>query len=300
MIIAGAGLAGLLAASQFPNAYIIDKSTDTILRYHKAVLRFRSSAIGDVLGIEFEPVTVYKSIYYKGKAYDKPSPAFMNLYSQKVSGAVIERSIRHLDTVQRWIAPLDFHESLIQRFRSRIHWGESLESVSRENETIISTIPLPSVLDILEIEHDKVFNFLPITVLRLKIPKAKVYQTIYYPDNATNIYRASITGDLLIIEAIGNEGVTDEELFEVLESFGIESIDSYDHGSQEFGKIKSIDPSWRRKMVYTLTKDYRIYSLGRFATWNNILLDHVLMDIYKIKKLIQMDSYQLKGFNHGL
>ena len=59
-------------------------------------------------------------------------------------------------------------------------------------------------------------------------------------------------------------------------------------------KIKTLvgeDEQKRRMVISKLTSNYNVYSLGRFATWRNILLDDVLNDIYQIKKLIESDSY---------
>jgi len=36
---------------------------------------------------------------------------------------------------------------------------------------------------------------------------------------------------------------------------------------------------------------YNVYSLGRYATWRNILLDDVYHDINVIKQLMDSDGY---------
>lgn len=53
MIILGAGLSGLIAGCMFPLAKIIEssKKEDYFSNSHKALLRFRTSAVGDALGI---------------------------------------------------------------------------------------------------------------------------------------------------------------------------------------------------------------------------------------------------------
>jgi hypothetical protein len=42
--------------------------------------------------------------------------------------------------------------------------------------------------------------------------------------------------------------------------------------------------------LFRLTHERNIYSLGRFATWRNILLDDVVDDIAAIKKLLKANS----------
>src|SRR5262245_20189064 len=59
MIIWGAGLAGLLAGTQFQTATIVEAGPEGMAN-HMAVLRFRTSAVGDATGIPFRKVKVYK------------------------------------------------------------------------------------------------------------------------------------------------------------------------------------------------------------------------------------------------
>ena len=65
-MIIGAGLAGLITAHVFPRHKIFEASPEPIEK-HKAVLRFRSDAIGRLTGIDFKPVTVRKEIFFDGK-----------------------------------------------------------------------------------------------------------------------------------------------------------------------------------------------------------------------------------------
>ena len=55
--IVGAGLAGLIAGSIFPRAQLFEAG-DESQSIHKAVLRFRTSAVGDATGVEFKKVNV--------------------------------------------------------------------------------------------------------------------------------------------------------------------------------------------------------------------------------------------------
>ena len=59
-------------------------------------------------------------------------------------------------------------------------------------------------------------------------------------------------------------------------------------------KITPIDEDTRRWVIETLSQKEEIYSLGRFATWRNILLDDVLKDLQVIKKLMNADLYSRK------
>jgi hypothetical protein len=43
--------------------------------------------------------------------------------------------------------------------------------------------------------------------------------------------------------------------------------------------------------MYEMTTRFGIYSLGRFATWRNILLDDVLNDIFRIREMMNGTDY---------
>jgi hypothetical protein len=57
----------------------------------------------------------------------------------------------------------------------------------------------------LGIETDLEFQRAPIHVARYRVPKCAVYQTVYFPRPETSVYRASITGDLLIVEHVASD-----------------------------------------------------------------------------------------------
>jgi hypothetical protein len=87
------------------------------------------------------------------------------------------------------------------------------------------------------------------------------------------------------------------DMTEVLDAFGlveddVEVIDA--NHKQSYGKIAPIDEPLRRFVVENLSQQHGVYSLGRFATWRNILLDDVLQDLNVIKKLVNADSYTRK------
>ena len=81
--IIGAGMAGLIAANMLRRHNpIILEAKDELPNNHSAVLRFRSSVVGDALGIEFKKVTVLKDVLTTGNAVSDA-----HLYSWKVGGA---------------------------------------------------------------------------------------------------------------------------------------------------------------------------------------------------------------------
>jgi len=290
-IIVGAGIAGLMAANIFQRAHVFESGPSNQVN-HKAVLRFRSSAVGDAMGIDFRKVAVHKGVWHEG-AFVQPNIQLANLYSKKVVGKLADRSIWKLEPVERFIAPEDFIFQLAERCRDRIDWNHPVNNFERK-DAVISTIPMNVAAKIIPdaAPQDFVppeFNYAPISVLRWHVPKADVFQTVYFPDPSTNLYRASITGDLLIAEFV--EGADDYDFFP---AFGLNKADCRAHDStrQRYGKISPIDEAWRRAFIFNATTKHQVYSLGRFAVWKNILADSVLHDIYVVKRLMESTSYE--------
>ena len=312
-VIIGCGLAGLIAANTvFQDAMIFEAQKENELKKHKGILRFRSSKIGDALGIPCKKVTVHKNIYSEGKLYDTCSIRLANLYSQKVLGGKIsDRSIWDLKTVERWIAPCDLQERLIERCYSRIYFNSPVDNFKQfENNTIISTMPLHVNCKLANINLDFKFKMFKIMVLEFEIPDCNVYQTIYFPDEflefpnyeeKSQIYRASITGNKMIIEAKALTAPSWTQIEIVLKAFGLDveeilNLQIIEKGFEESTqrKIENINDNVRRALIGKLTDDCNVFSLGRMSIWKNILLDDVMQDIYQIKKMIESDYYSMR------
>jgi hypothetical protein len=298
MIILGAGLSGLIAAALNPQAKVFEAASQDA-QSHRAVLRFRTSAVGDAVGIPFRKIRVNKGIWFEGQ-FCFPDIQLSNMYSYKVTGGYFDRSIWKVDAVDRFIAPEDFILRLIEQVGDRVSWNSPVTELP-EARPILSTIPMNRVLDLAKLETTDrpEFKFSPIRVQRFRIPRSDVFQTIYYPSPMTAAYRASITGDLLIVESVDDPAYDPVDMDEILRSFGIlighapiKAID-ITH-KQSYGKIAPIDEQFRRFVVEHLSQKHSIYSLGRFATWRNILLDDVLQDLNVIKKLMNADAYTRK------
>lgn len=297
MKILGAGLSGLIAAHAYPNAEVFEAGPQS-QNSHRAVLRFRTAAVGDAAGIEFRSVRVNKGIWFDG-GYVSPDIRLANLYSQKVAlGRLLDRSIWKIDPVERFIAPENFLERMIEQVKGRVHWNSPVNSVDElgVGGPVISTIPLPVLAKICHSEHllkGERFGHSRIEVIRFRVPDADVFQSVYFPSPETAVYRASITKDLLIVESVQDSPVK-PDLEEALRAFGlgkeqVGEIDSYQ--TQRYGKIVPIDESIRRNFIQSITRNFGIYSVGRFAVWKNLLLDDVLNDLAVVKRLINSDAY---------
>ncbi len=272
-IIIGAGLSGLIAACHIPDTPIHEAAPEAT--QHKALLRFRSEAVSAATGIPFREV-----------------------YAEKVLGVMAgDRSIWDLRETKRYIAPEDLHERLTHRHRSRIRFNTPLSHLNRgQGHAIISTVPLPTILAVcgLEAPKDMSFRASPIHVSRYRLRAGTdIHQTIYFPQANVLVYRASITGDLLIIERIAHQEDSGDNLGFVCAAFGIRAseVEPIEQVSQRYGKIVAVENNARRNLLHTLSVEFNVFSLGRFACWRNILLDDVIKDIGIVQRLIDASAY---------
>lgn len=294
-VIIGAGLAGLLAAHAWPNSRVLEvapRPTST----HQALLRFRTDAVARLTGIDFRKVRVHKAIWSEGR-YTPTTIRAANMYSAKVLGRLAgERSIWNLDPVDRYIAPNDFYDQLLAAVGDRIEWGAEAD-FRPIGAPYISTAPLPTVLASVGYEAQETFRRAAITVIKFDIEGADVFQTVYFPDAETPMYRASITGSTLIVEAMDTPVALHDWLprakILLQRAFGvrIEQMRYLSAVEQRYGKIVPLEDVARKRLLFALTQQHDIYSLGRFATWRNILLDDVVDDIAVIKRLLRSDTY---------
>lgn len=287
-MIVGAGLAGLIAAHALPRHSIVE-AQDEPTATHKALLRFRSAAVGELTGIEFKPVSVHKGIWFEG-GFQQPTIRAANFYSRKVLGQMLDRSIWKLEPSTRYVAPEDFYERLIDSVGHRISWGTKAD-YKAGGEPIISTAPMPIVLREVGIDLGETFHRAAIAVERFHVPRASIYQTVYFPTMEHSMYRASMTGDLLICEFAGEpRGPWMTELYD---AFALpDNVDQIESVTQNYGKIAPIDNGKRKAVIAQLTADHNVFSLGRFATWRNILLDDVVHDIAVVKRLLNATHYE--------
>lgn len=299
MIIFGAGMSGCLAALLNPQAIVYEAQKEPPIN-HNAVLRFRDDSVSKVTGIPFKKVKVYKSIFTEGK-HVQPSPKLCNLYSNKVIGKYLNRSIWNLDPVERYVAPQNFQEQLYDLVRDRVQLDTPVEDINQFEGINISTLPMPLLCKLADIDlkfqYPMVhFDYQSIHVFRFTIQsECNINQTIYYPIlRETNVYRATITGDQLIIESKANDLYDYDEKI-IIESFGLMPFDLQGEmiqQEQKYGKIAPIDDWVRRQLLYKFTSEYGIYSAGRFAIWKNVLMDDVLQDLRVIQEMQAKDGYE--------
>lgn len=307
--IVGAGMAGLLAGCMLGKDTRVFEQSDQIPNNHKAILRFRSSIVGDTLNIQFRKVRMMKAIHpWANPVADQMA------YSRKANGSFRLRSAVSAtgEIEDRYIAPAD----LISQMASRVHdiklsheyavWSSATKTDSVK--AVISTIPMPTLMSLLEypLRERCSFGHSEGLVLTATIQDCDSYCTVYDPDPTSIVTRASITGNKMIVETVARSklrslsasDLSDQDIAKavvaratfLLGIMGAKPIDC-ELSRQRYAKILPIDEEIRRRFIMWASEKHGIYSLGRFACWRpGLLLDDVVSDVRKIVRLINGET----------
>lgn len=312
MNIIGAGMAGLLAGGMIRDQSVsIWESAASLPNNHSAVLRFRSSIVGDALDIPFKKVKMMKTT----DPWRNPVADAM-AYSLKTNGTASLRSVATAngEISERYIAP----ENLIQELRKRVTGDvffdikigiDALEFMSRP---IISTIPMPVLMKLLKYDEIPKFSYVNGFNINCLVPKSDAYVSLYVPNPYREFNRVSLTGQKLTIEfsfpeltnedlKIKSDEISNDEsaisllILDALYCLGMEDCEWQDAklSMQPYSKILPIDEGERRRFILWASDNFGIYSLGRFATWRpGLLMDDVVNDVRVIRKIIKNGSYE--------
>ncbi len=305
MYIIGAGLAGCLAAIKYPEATVLEANPEPTVN-HKALLRMRTPMVPVLTGIMFKAVPARKFVWDGAKSKCRANAFDIINYSRKTTGSVSLRSISELKNSIRYIPPNDLHEQLLKRIGDRIKYDQIVNTISNgviatgkdewmAHGPIISTMAIGDNLFATDTDIDMKFNIeaRAIYISRIELISYDIHMTVYFPDPDLAVYRASISGNILTVEA--NNILSDVDMEEVKAAFCIRPEDinvvTLNNHPQSMGKIQPIPDEVRKTLLHKMTQEHNLYSLGRYACWRNILLDDVVQDIEVIDRLITQSPY---------
>ncbi len=308
--IIGAGMAGLLAARMLHHhSPVVLESQESLPNNHSAVLRFRTSVVGDLLGIPFRKVQMMKAaVPWRNPVADALA------YSRKTSGT--SRSDRSLPLAperhDRWVAPADFVARLSDGVE--VVYSSDFNFVGSD-EKVISTIPMPSLMAALDYPGRRGIDFRSVSGfnVRAQLCDVDAHVSLYVPDPGHAFSRVSITGSELIVEysfpgsslaavrsrmeLLARERML-QEVEWVLRLLGLEDcpnrLASFPTATiQTYSKILPIDDTARRQFIFwASTIERRAYQLGRFATWRpGLLVDDLVRDVRLIDGWVRTGDY---------
>ena len=314
MNIIGAGMAGLLAGGMIRDRPVtIWEAASTLPNNHSAVLRFRTSIVGDALDIPFKKVRMMKTSHpWRNPVADAMA------YSMKTNGTATLRSVTTAngEISERYIAPENLIMELESRVSGPIYFGNKIDTgLLLKMQTIgpiISTIPMPVLMKLLHYNDAPKFNYVNGFNINCTLPESDAYVSVYVPNPKDAFNRVSLTGDKLTIEFSAPDQTSDEvkRRVDVIKSNDVilsELINralyylslegckwhSVKVSMQPYSKILPVDEGERRKFIVWSTDQHGIYSLGRFATWRpGLLMDDVVNDVRVIRKIIKNGSYE--------
>lgn len=305
LLIIGAGVSGIMAYRNTSHLNpLLVESRDGLNKQpignHHAVMRLRSPVSATMLGCRIKAVEVKKAILYGGRLFDKCNITMNNLYSLKTSGEIVSKSIWAVEPCTRYeissaIRIPDgvlFGHTLVRLFKRTAIFSTGEGHTQVEYKNAISTIPLPSLLSATGTKTDLKFESKPIYITRVNISESSegIHQTIYLPEKEYSAYRATIENKTLIVEAV--KPVSYKELNTIENLFGLSCRKKRDSNQfvMKFGKMKSVDDGKRKDLLYQLTDQHSIYSLGRFAVWKPLTIDKTIADFEKICVMMNSSS----------
>jgi hypothetical protein len=302
MIVIGAGLSGLIAASMMRDSCeCIIEQQESLPNNHSALLRFKTSVVGDAVGIPFRKVKVMKAV----DRWSNPVADALN-YSMKATGKAELRSVTTAagEVEERFIAPDDFISRLGKQVGSLIAYGSSPDELLKQPKdrrpAIISTIPMPSLMMALGWGDAPMFKSVGGDVITCDLPPNDINAcvTVYVPSPHKLPYRVSVTESRLIIEisdcttGIGLSGAAVEDaITEALHVLGLSHLKTFvfqnhTHKRMKYAKITPIDERVRKRFIMWASAEHGVFSLGRFATWRpGLLLDDLVNDVRVIQRI---------------
>jgi len=294
MLIVGAGMAGLLAGNMLrKHKPLIIEAQSSLPNNHSAVLRFRSSVVGDVLGIPFKKVSMIKAaIPWRNPVADALAYSCKNSGHYRSDRSIIAGLVHE----ERHVAPPGLIAQMAEPFKAcsdnPIAFNSPFNGQTdrKAHPCVISTMPMPRLMEILQypLRDGIKFSATAGQNVRAKIPNCDAYVSLMVPDPDLPFSRVSLTGDELIVECLGDnaDGWSASEIIDhALVLLGItEDPKEISSTPSRYAKINPISESDRRDFLYWATDTHGIFSLGRFATWRpGLLLDDLVQDVRKIE-----------------
>lgn len=314
-LIIGAGLSGLMVGALLKRNYRI---VDAALGPKFGVSApFYLHAPIDWLPTEWREVDVHHNVWDGENFHRAPSIKHMNDYSRKITGKIINTSLKFMDgSVKKGFVPSkgsngQVLKDLYEDVKGNITWAGKVVSISLQKREVIvqfnlpdtssihrfayrynnliSTMPLPAFIGLSGQAMPCDFRADPVYTSTWEVHHSEtsdVFQIVYVTD-PQKVHRASLMGNQVILESMDEMKDVNPEGTLIFELWGIRSAVHQSRGRINPGKFHPIDENIRKHIINKLTIDGNVYSLGRWACWKYARIDHVSEDAHNIIKMIK-------------
>lgn len=300
IIIIGAGTSGLIMAEVLAangiDYRIIEKQKEAEFKFTEHTCYLHSDNIQKILPIPLKKVKVSK-YFFDGSRFRDLQFSDLCTYTGK-NGMITNSSIEECGKDQcGWVCDygLNIHKVLFERQKHKIKFDSILYQTGKNNITV-NTTPLFNVIKLVEPKDVH-------TLLKGKATKFDLYEfKLVNFDNIVIIHsidgfdRMTIIGNKVCIENLSwsIESVMETFMGSVNIPYAKEMMlcdDLQKHISTvTIQKIDKLEEVVRKNIMFRLTSEQGIYSLGRYATWSYKRIDHVVDDALDIVKMIRFSQ----------
>lgn len=315
-LIIGAGLSGLMMGYLLKrNFKIIDAAPGP--RFGADAPFYLHAPLG-WLPTQWQEVDVHQNIWNGSQFSKTPTIKDMNDYARKITGKVIDTSLKFMDgSIKKGFIPSSggsdqILKDLYDDVEWNVVWGAKVVKISLDDKKVdamcslpgdpsqvkqqyrykrmISTMPLPALLSLSGQPLPCSFSSDTIYSSSWDVPQndtMETFQIIYITSTSHSAYRASLIGNKIIIESM-YAGASEFDEAQLIQSlWGFENCKFNSKATIRPGKFHPISEGKRKVIVNELTSKSSVYSLGRYATWQYKRIDHISEDAHSILKMIK-------------
>lgn len=310
-LIIGAGLSGLMMGYLLKRDFII---VDAAPQASVGVAApFYLHAPLEWLPTNWKQVDVVQNCWDGSHFHREPTIGHMNDYSRKITGKIINTSLKFLDgSVRSGYLPAsgdaaqvlhDLHREVSQSivrpiYVSKINPQAKLlvgtdkngKNVKFGYQNLISTMPLPALLKMVEVKFDHEFRSEPIFTKTYQVTPGQcvdAFQIVYITYGDIPPYRASLMDDKIFIESMEQFPVEAGDWL-IHKLWGLNTNKLFTRESViRPGKFHPVEKAVRKLLLAQLTQKFGIFCLGRYAVWDYRRIDHIADDAQKLYKMIR-------------
>ena len=309
-LIIGAGLSGLMAGLELSRRgedYIIVEKSKTV---PDAKLHYLHSDLQSFFPFRLRPVEIITNLLWENKFHFHASIEMMNSFANATIGKIVQNSTKYIDGQPRQgFVPEAGIENIsaetLKFNKGKIMLGTGLSWIDKDHQLVgledgqtinyercISTIPLPSTLELLGIKSTIEFKTEPLHMVEATVPEElyeDLYQILYLPQCDFGFTRVSILGKRIVAEKGRKELQPNtisslEGLVEILNRLLPNLIDQeikMKETTNWYGRYIPIKESDRLAILQDL-KEKGIDCLGRYAQWTYVRTEHTAKRVVEL------------------